>query len=163
MLSLVQWHDFLAAAAGIAGALAGLVFVGLSLNLSRILAFKDLPGRAGETIIQLAGVLVAALLVLIPVTSMTTLGWPLLVISIVTWTVPTRLQLLSFVRRTYYRRWFALWRLIAHQVAILPLVIAAALMLTARPAAMYWLAAALLLTMIAALMNAWVLLVEIVR
>jgi len=45
------WTDFLVAAAGATGALVGLVFVGLSINLTRILALPGVSGRAAETVL----------------------------------------------------------------------------------------------------------------
>jgi hypothetical protein len=50
------------ASAGTPGALAGLVFVGLSITLGRILQLPGIPGRAGETILLLAAALVGTLL-----------------------------------------------------------------------------------------------------
>ena len=157
------WHDFLVAAAGAAGALAGLVFVALSLNLGRILESQELPGRAAETIVQLAGALTAALLALIPDTTPASLGGLVIGTGTLMWAVPTRLQVLSIVRKTYYRRWFAFQRLALHQVASLPMVLAGVLVVLGARHAMDWMAGALLAAMIGALNNAWVLLVEIVR
>lgn len=54
------------AAAGASGALVGLVFVALSINLARILALPSVPGRAAETILLLASALIGILLALIP-------------------------------------------------------------------------------------------------
>src|SRR5215213_5799028 len=48
------WSDFLVASAGASAALAGLVFIGISINLTRILAFPGLPARAAPTIVLLA-------------------------------------------------------------------------------------------------------------
>jgi hypothetical protein len=41
-----EWHDFFIACAGASAALMGLIFVGVSINLTRILSFPTLPGRA---------------------------------------------------------------------------------------------------------------------
>jgi len=65
--------------------------------------------------------------------------------------------------KTYYRRWFAVRRMLVHQAAALPLLVAGALMVGGSVGAMDWLAGAMLACMIAALNNALVLLVEIVR
>ena len=55
-----DWHDFFLAQAGAAGVLTGLVFVGVSINLQKILS--DLTGRAVEALILLVAVLVASVL-----------------------------------------------------------------------------------------------------
>jgi hypothetical protein len=41
-----EWHDLFVASAGAAAVLMGLLFVGLSINLSKILAFPVLANRA---------------------------------------------------------------------------------------------------------------------
>ena len=46
-----DWSDFLVASSGASAALAGLVFIGISINLTRILDGPGLPGRAGQTIV----------------------------------------------------------------------------------------------------------------
>src|SRR5271167_1798847 len=69
-----QWHDFCTSFTGAAGALLGLVFVAVSLNLEWILANKELPQRAIETLIFFAYRLAASLLVLVPGLSATGLA-----------------------------------------------------------------------------------------
>jgi hypothetical protein len=54
MEGAASWTDFLVAAAGATAALVGLVFVGLSINLKRILALPGVSGRAAETVLLLA-------------------------------------------------------------------------------------------------------------
>jgi len=62
------WHDFFLAAAGASAALLGLLFVGVSINLSAIVGEErvDLRARAGQALANLIFVLVIALLMLIP-------------------------------------------------------------------------------------------------
>ena len=55
----------------------GLLFVAVSINVERILAYKGLPERALEALLALIGALVASILALAPVQT-TTLGWLLL-------------------------------------------------------------------------------------
>ncbi|SNS82262.1 hypothetical protein SAMN04488107_3903 [Geodermatophilus saharensis] len=44
------WHDLAVAAVGATAALTGLLFVAVSTNLDRILAFPTLPRRAAATL-----------------------------------------------------------------------------------------------------------------
>ena len=46
-----SWADFFSAELGAAAALTGLVIVGISINIARILAEPGLPGRAAETLV----------------------------------------------------------------------------------------------------------------
>jgi len=70
-----QWHDFATSFAGAAGALLGLAFVAISLNLDQILRDKTLPRRAVETLAFFAYPLAASLLIQLPGLSDTALGW----------------------------------------------------------------------------------------
>ena len=72
--AIASWSDFFVAGAGAASALAGLVFVSLSINLARIIELPGVSGRAAETIILLAGTLAGTLVWLIPHLSPERLG-----------------------------------------------------------------------------------------
>jgi hypothetical protein len=63
-----EWHDFFLAAAGAAAVLAGLVFVGVSINLEMIMSDPayGLAGRALEALVLLVAVLIVTLLLLVP-------------------------------------------------------------------------------------------------
>jgi hypothetical protein len=65
---LLGWHDFFLASAGATAALLGLLFVGVSINLSEIAAAErvDLRARAGQAFVNLVLVLVISLVMLIP-------------------------------------------------------------------------------------------------
>jgi hypothetical protein len=163
MESSAGWTDFLVATAGAAGALAGLVFVALSINLARILELPGVSGRAGETILLLAGSLIGSLLALIPDQPPLRLGLLLFALWLPTWGVPTVIQVQAFRHGKFYRASYALMRFSLHQAATLPLLLAALSLAGVLAGGLYWLAASLLMCLVVGMFNAWVLLVEIVR
>jgi len=55
-----QWQSFFVAEAGASAALTGLVFVGVSINLSRILSFPKLPSRAFGALLLLLTILISS-------------------------------------------------------------------------------------------------------
>ena len=157
------WGEFLVAAAGAAAALAGLVFVSLSINLSKILDTPGVSGRAAETIILLAGSLVSALMALMPGQTPLRLGIMLLVVGVPTWAVPAVNQIGILRAHTYYRLRYEIQRVVLHQAATLPYLMGALSLFGFVPGRILWLAAAQIMSMAIALINAWVLLVEIIR
>src|SRR5271156_4915389 len=102
---LEGWKDFYVAVAGAASALAGLVFVALSINLEKIISIPGLPARGAETIILLAGALIVALVTLIPSQSSLMLGMELGAVGVVAWGAPLALQIAAARRRTYFKQW----------------------------------------------------------
>jgi hypothetical protein len=160
---IAGWKDFLIASAGAAGALAGLVFVALSINLKEILSMPGVPGRAGETVILLAAALIGALVALIPGQPPPVLGLLLLVVGLPAWAMPTILQLRGFFTRDYYTVRNQIFRIALYQVATLPVLLAGLSLRGYLAGGLNWLAAFVILSLFVALFNAWVLLVEILR
>src|SRR5580658_2028423 len=66
MTSIAAWGDFFTACAGASAALAGLIFVALSVNIARILQFEHLPARAAAAMGALMLILTVSLAVLAP-------------------------------------------------------------------------------------------------
>lgn len=65
-VDLSPWANFAVAAVGIAGALTGLLFVGISLNLEFMLENGHLPARAGTALSTLLGTALLNLCILRP-------------------------------------------------------------------------------------------------
>jgi hypothetical protein len=163
-----EWHDFFLAQAGAAGVLTGLVFVGVSINLQKIVSnpSSGLAGRAAEALILLVAVLIASVLVLVPGQGPGVLGAEVLVVGLAAWGWIVAIQLPRLwewgTLRADLRGPFVL-RVVFGQVATLPLVIAGVAVLWVGPGGLYWLVAGTVFSIIAALADAWVLLVEINR
>jgi hypothetical protein len=78
-----EWTDFFVAGAGASAALAGLVFVAVSINVDRILRLQGLPDRALATVLLLLSVVLVSLTGLIPGQSRTALAGELLGVGLV--------------------------------------------------------------------------------
>ncbi len=163
-----DWHDFFLAQAGAAGVLAGLVFVGVSINLEKILSDpgSGLTGRAAEALILLVAVLTASTLLLVPGQGTTLIGAEVLAVGLAAWGWVSAIQSLRLrvwrTMRPDLRRAFVL-RAALGQAATLPLVAAGVAVLTGGLGGLYWLAAGMVVSILVALFGAWVLLVEINR
>ncbi|HEX2589973.1 MAG TPA: hypothetical protein VHL34_00650 [Rhizomicrobium sp.] len=155
------WSDFFAAQVGAAAALAGLVIVGISINVNRILSHPLLPGRAAETLITPTGVLVIATFLLVPGQAAWILGLELIASGAVMALIAISIQIRA--SRAPGRE-ASLWpRVLLSQGASLPFVAAGGLMLFGSETALYWVVPGIVVSLIATVVNAWVLLVEILR
>jgi modulator of FtsH protease len=155
------WTDLFVASAGASAALAGLLFVAVSINLERIIGEVGLPERALETVLLLIGVLIVSLISLIPGQSAAVLGLELLVGGIALTFTVIRLPL---VREggVAPRPWL-LTRWAIRILALAPLIIGGASLMTSDGGGLYWVVAAIVFATVGAVANAWVLLVEILR
>jgi hypothetical protein len=156
-----DWKNFFAAVSGAAAALAGLLFVALSINLTRIIN-RGIVDRAAETLILLSGVLTVGLLGLIP-QQPAAFGFELLAAAILTWGVGTYLHAKALRLRRYDTTFHAFIRVTFAQSATLPLLIGAVSLLLRRGGGLYWLAPGLIFSLLVSMISAWILLVEILR
>ena len=163
-----EWHDFFLAAAGAAAVLAGLVFVGLSINLSVILATPayGLSGRALEALVLLMAVLIVTSLLLVPAQGMVLAGVEVLIVGVADWVAIVVIHLLhlrNWQSLEAYLRWNFVGRVVLGQAATLPFVAAGVAVLNWGVGGLYWLVGGVIVSFLAAVAEAWVLLVEIHR
>jgi hypothetical protein len=156
------WIGFFQTAAGASATLAGLLVVAISINLARILDFPHLPDRAAAALIPLAGVLVVSLLALVP-QPMRMFGAEVLLAGVVMWAQSGSLLIRSFGQTANLRRRWVMFHVPLNQAQTLPFVAAGALLALGFPSGLYWIVPGVIVSLLAGVMNAWVLLVEIMR
>jgi hypothetical protein len=152
------WHDFFVAQAGASSALAGLLFVAVSINLTRILEFPHLPVRALEALAALLSVLVVSSWALVPGQVYWAYGAEIGGTGLAAWAAQT--LALRQTRKSGYERWL---RVLLNQAPPLPFVVSGALLFVGWPSGVYWIVPGVLLSILAGVYCAWILLVEIQR
>jgi modulator of FtsH protease len=157
------WHDFYVAQVGASAALAGLVFVGISINLSKILSFAALPNRALLAVVLLLVVLVQSSLQLAPAQDRSFLGSELLLLGLAAWAIVTALQrdIFGKLEKQYRRGYLPI--VCAAQGATLSFVVAGLSVLLRGDGGMYWVIPGVIACYVVAVMEAWILLIEINR
>ncbi len=155
------WHDLFVASAGAAAALAGLVFVAVSINIEAILALKGVPERGLHTVLLLVGGLVASIFVLVP-QGTDALGIELIVVgaTLVAWFAFTSKALLA---GTQGRAGWGASRLLVVIPGSVSYDVAGVSLLTHGGGGLVWVLAGVLGAFVGGVVNAWVLLVEILR
>jgi modulator of FtsH protease len=161
--STAEWQGLFIAEAGASAALAGLLFVAISINLARILQGAGLPGRAGEAIVLLVAVLVISTLALVPGQSPTVLGAELLAAGLVAWSVLVTIHVRAVRGRVGPSSRVRAGRIVMAQAAVLPLLVAAVSLLLRAGGGLYWIVPGVVLCLVIAVLDAWVLLIEILR
>jgi modulator of FtsH protease len=84
-----EWSDFFVAEVGASAALAGLLFVAVSINLGQILKYPHLPIRAIEALAMLLCVLVISTFALVPGQTALVHGLKMSGTGVVTWGIQT--------------------------------------------------------------------------
>jgi modulator of FtsH protease len=155
------WHDFFMAAVGASAALLGLLFVSLSINIETILKYPHLPGRAAATLGILLVVLVVCFLGLAPHEVTTTFGWEIIAVSMLS---ASQIMWISVRRiRTGDRLTWAFSSLSQLLFPVLVILGGGISLLVGSGGGIDWILVGTALVFISASINAWVLLVEILR
>lgn len=158
-----QWSDFFVSILGAAATLTGLIFVGVSINLNKILTVPQLPDRAKGSLVLLMNILFVSMFCSIPNQPAFLLGTELLISGTTTWIVSFVLDvhMLKVVKaklKGSYRMNMAFT-----QLAVLPTIFAGYFIIKNGAIGMYLLIPAILFSFIKAVTDAWVLLVEVNR
>ena len=164
MTGIAAWRDFFGACAGASAALAGLIFVALSVNIAHILKYDHLPARAAAAIGALMLILTASLAVLAPqpiqflggeTIALTALAWLLQIVS-----ARSSSHASSRYGRPPYEH---LLEIAMGQLPMLPFTIGGVILVLGEGGGLGWLAGGAVAVFILSVVNAWVLLVEILR
>src|ERR1700733_11889757 len=164
MIQLADWQTYLAVQAGAAATLTGLVFVAVSINLVRILSVPGLPGRAFEALVQLLQVFFVVSFALLPHQSAGPLAGEILAIALISLIgqfVSQRRY--ARLRTSEHPRHWLLSRIVMSLIATLPLCASGVILLLGSEAWIEVLVIGTVLSFIAGVMGAWVLLIEIMR
>ena len=157
-----EWSDLFVATAGASAALAGLVFVAVSINVNRIVSLAGLPERALASVLLLLSVVLVSIIGLIPGQSDRALGIELLGEAIVLGVVIFLLERRSLERSTVPPPSLA-GRAVTIALGTLPFVVGGASVIAGVGGGLYWTAGGMLAAIAGGVVNAWVLLVEILR
>lgn len=162
-----SWGEFGVGAAGATAALAGLLIVAISVNVERILASRIATRGASSTIASLVLALVASLLLLVPGQSITAFGIELFVVLLPVVVLQARSLAATAADRRAGDADITPGMLGAIAVlAVLqfvPFVVAGALLVAGLPGGCFALAAGVIIVIIASMVTAWALLIEVLR
>ena len=159
-----MWTNFFLASAGASATLAGLVIVAISVNITRILQFPQLPIRAAATVINLILILVSSMATLVPQPARF-LGFEIAGFGLLAWIFELRSSHKAIKARIEARRprFESLLQVTLGQLQTLPFVAAGVWIFLNNINGLYAVAFGILMIFIASTLNAWVLMVEILR
>lgn len=158
-----EWQPLLTVQAGAAATLTGLVFVAVSINLSKIIDIPGLPSRAAESILQFLQVFFICTAALIPRQDAVAVAVEILAIAVVSWALQVTAHIRYARSRSGHPRLWLLIRITQTQLAGIPFFVAGGCLLLGSQNGFYWLVPGFVFSFVAGVANAWVLLVEVVR
>jgi hypothetical protein len=159
----VSWDGFFTAEVGAAAALTGLIFVGISINLQRIISLPMIANRAFQSLLLLIGALGVLSLLLVP--DQTTLEAGIEVVGV-------SLGLVGTLNAIEWRSWKGAdpkfrrvlrQHTVEIQIPCIFLLLGGLYLIWGNPAALNWFVPATLSSFLIALVEAWVITVEILR
>ena len=161
------WGDLLACAGGAAAALAGLIFVGLSVNMSTLLGLDQkrgqnfLTGRALEALVAMLNILVICIVTLTPHIFKGVLAAFILLTAAASAISPVRA--LRAASREERRSPTMLQRIVFAFALTLCLLVCGITLAAGHGGGLFWLPATFVIAIVVASVNSWVLPVELLR
>ena len=154
------WQALFGAAAAASAALTGLLFVGLSINLKKVVGTPEHMGRAREALGQMLSLLVLSIIVLIPGQNRFVLGTELILLGAVLAGVSAVLHAQTFARIRPGRRlrWGA--RVATFHVGTVAIPLAGASLILGHYGGLYWVVLTVLIYFPWSTINAWTLVVQ---
>jgi hypothetical protein len=162
-MAINDWTSFFTAETAAFATLTGLVFVALSINLKTILEHPGVAGRSGEALIVMVGPVLLGLAGLIAHQEQIALGIEWLIVGCAAWMVVTAIMISGRQAMRERTRREILVRVVGTQFATLPMIVAGGLLVARVDQGFYWQAGAAAACLVAGIVDAWVLLVEILR
>ncbi|HLY56266.1 MAG TPA: hypothetical protein VKS60_11965 [Stellaceae bacterium] len=163
MNELAPWAGFLGSLASASATLTGFLFVAISINLSHVISTPGLTARAFESVMMVAGILIIAILGLVPGQIPEYFGIQVVAVALllIVFSLPVQCGAL---RRQHYRSiWHVVVRILLCQGALVPLAAGGVLLAMGNSLGLYWLVPGIVCAIFWSVLSAWVLLVEIVR
>lgn len=158
-----EWHELFVAIAGATAALAGLLFIAISINLGEILKSKVLPIRAVNSLGIMVLALLVSIFILTPGQSRTALGLELLIMGLLgcgALLQPWIARIGAPKENPQERRVLPVVGIV---LSLVPIPIAGLSLLLEAGGGLYWLVPSLIVGFLVAVSSAWVLLLEIHR
>jgi hypothetical protein len=158
------WSDFFVATVGAAAALAGLIIVAMSVNIKTIVDSPAMPSRAAVTIGSLVLLVVVGAAGLIPAITPTVLGVVTLVGTVGLALLVTQSSRMLVRHRSDAPPGANLGKIALEVLQLIPFAVGAVLLISGGVAAgMVAIALGFLTAFVLSAINAWVLLVEVLR
>ena|SRR5271170_2247252 len=159
----VTWDSFFTAEVGASAALAGLIFVGISINLKQIIALPTIANRALQSLLILLGLLGVESLLLVPGQSTVEQGVEVLAVALALWAGLNGIEWRSWHPTPQSYRSALAAHTVEIQVPCAFTFVGACFLLVGNPFALYWFVPATLAGFLLAIVEAWVITIEILR
>jgi hypothetical protein len=159
----LAWSALAAAVVVAAMAFTGLIFVALSINLEPIIALSGVADFALAGLIVLTGIAISGVFILVPGQTSAVVGLEFLGVGVVFSLWSQRLLLRSYGNTPPEYRERRIWSGVLTGTPSLLLIVAGLSTFAGLGGGLYWIVPAWVIGMVAGILNAWVLLVEVKR